>query len=115
MNIRDKIPVCPHGTRDNLDFFLVSFCEFLERTAGHVIVYTSGYRCPECNAEAGGSKNSAHIRGKAIDIDVVNSEQRYDLISLAIMKGIRRIGVAEDHVHLDLDESLSQNVLWVER
>ena len=114
MNARDRIPVCPQGTKNNLDFFLVAFCEFLAQTLNSEIKYSSGYRCHECNAKVGGSKNSAHLRGKAVDIIPIDSEQRYDIISLAIMKGIQRIGIARDHIHLDIDESLPQGVIWIE-
>ena len=114
MNSRDRIPVCPHGTKNKLDFFLVAFCDFLDQMVNVEIPYSSGYRCPECNEKAGGSKNSAHLRGKAVDIKPIDSKQRYDIISLAIMKGIQRIGIARDHIHLDIDESLSQGVIWIE-
>ena len=34
------------------------------------IVVTSGYRCPELNKLVGGAKNSQHVLGQAVDIQV---------------------------------------------
>lgn len=114
MNVRDKIPVCPHGTREDLDFSLVALCDFLNRMVGTEIIYTSGYRCEQCNKIAGGAENSPHLRGKAVDIVPINSNQRYIIIEFSILKRVRRIGIYEDHLHIDLDETLPQVVMWVE-
>jgi hypothetical protein len=43
-----------------------------EHFEGCVIVITSGYRCPRLNAIVGGSKNSQHTRGEAVDLVVYN-------------------------------------------
>lgn len=114
MNTRDSIPVCPHGSREDLDFSLVALCDFISRMVNQEIEFTSGYRCSECNKKAGGAENSAHIRGKAVDINVFSSAKRYNIVSLAVLKGVRRIGIYKDHIHIDLDESLQQEVMWVE-
>ena len=114
MNIRDMIPICPHGSREDLDFYLVELCDFLSRTVQEKINYTSGYRCEQCNKDAGGSKVSAHIRGKAVDIAPAGANQRYQILSLALLKGVRRVGIARDHVHLDLDASMVQEIIWIE-
>ena len=37
---------------------------------------TSAYRDPEYNAKIGGAKTSQHITGEAVDIDIVNHENR---------------------------------------
>lgn len=34
------------------------------------IIVTSGYRCPELNKLVGGAKNSQHVLGQAVDIQV---------------------------------------------
>ena len=114
MNIRDQIPICPHGSRESLDFTLVQLCDFLNRTVEGEIKYTSGYRCEACNKTAGGEVNSSHLRGKAVDIIPTSSGQRYQIIELSIAKRCRRIGIYKDHIHTDLDESLPQFVMWVE-
>ena len=113
MTMRERIPVCPHGSREDLDFTLVALCDLINRMSGNKITYTSGYRCKQCNKLAGGSEDSAHLRGKAVDIDPINSNQRYLIIKFSIKREVRRIGIYKDHIHLDLDESLPQEVMWL--
>jgi hypothetical protein len=54
----------------------------------------------------------AHGRGKAVDIRCHTSYNRMRIISGALLAGFRRIGVYDRHVHLDVDESLPQDVMW---
>ena len=114
MNMRDVIPVCPHGSKGLLDLYLVSFVGWLDESVYERLTISSGYRCPVCNKAAGGAENSSHTRGKAIDIVPFSAEQRFEILGLAFLKGIKRIGIAEDHIHLDVDESLPQGVVWIE-
>ena len=114
MNIRDRIPVCPHGSWEDLDFSLVALCDFLDRFSNLELEFTSGYRCQACNKKAGGAAGSAHLRGKAIDIVPMSAEQRYEILGVAFLRGIKRIGIAKDHIHLDVDETLPLGVVWVE-
>ena len=114
MNMRDVIPVCPHGRRNMLDFSLVAFLDWLERVVEGDLNLSSGYRCVECNRAAGGEENSAHLRGKAVDIVPRSPWQRYEILGVAFLRGIKRIGIEKDHIHLDVDESLAQEVLWID-
>jgi uncharacterized protein YcbK (DUF882 family) len=85
----------------------------LESMVGDELEYTSGYRCEECNAAVKGSKNSAHLRGLAVDIRCVTSLLRHSILSAAFLFGVKRIGVAKTFIHLDVDKSLPQYVVWV--
>ena len=73
---------------------------------------TSGYRTEAHNEDVGGKSASAHTRGMAVDIAVMTSLQRFRLIDSALRNGIRRIGVGSNFVHLDVDSSLPQGVIW---
>ncbi len=112
-SMKDRIPLCPHGTKDNISPNLILALERLERELGRELKYNSGYRCPECNAAAGGSKNSAHMRGFAADPLVNNSVSRFRILSAAVRLGFRRIGVGKTFIHLDVDTSLPQDVVWL--
>lgn len=113
MDLRDRIPVCPHGDKDSNAADLINDLGRLERFLGYQLVYNSGYRCPECNEKAGGYKNSPHLRGLAVDIRVFGSLGRYVLLQAALGAGFRRIGIGQTFVHLDVDTSLTQDVLWL--
>lgn len=62
----------------------------------------------------GGShvENIAHQRGEAVDIRCSGSRDRMRIISAALVVGFRRIGVYDKHVHLDVDITLPQDVIW---
>lgn len=113
MNMKDRIPVCPHAWRKDVDDSLIIALEKLERESGLELEFSSGYRCKACNAAAGGVKNSAHLRGMAVDILVDNSSERWHLLSSIAKMGFRRIGVGRGFIHLDLDLTLPQDVVWL--
>jgi zinc D-Ala-D-Ala carboxypeptidase len=55
---------------------------------------TSGYRDVSYNTVIGGSPNSAHILGQAVDV-AVSGNLAYDLIRMAMLHGFTGIGVAQ--------------------
>ena len=112
-DLRSRIPICPHGTVDSIDPLLVLALEKLEYEMKIKLQYNSGYRCVECNAAAGGVKNSAHLRGKAVDVVIHGSGERFWLVSNAVRLGWFRIGIGRNFVHLDIDSDLPDHVMWV--
>lgn len=77
------------------------------------IFITCGYRTPEHNAEIGGVEDSEHTRGMAADLRCSDSVSRYKLVKAAIEVGFKRIEVADRHIHVGIDETKPQNVLWL--
>lgn len=73
----------------------------------------SGMRSVERNALVGGSKNSSHLRGLAIDVACDNSRDRCRLIEIFMLLGINRIGVAKTFIHIDNDPEKDADVIWV--
>jgi len=57
-----------------------------------------------------------HGIGNAVDIACTNSKDRYELVELA-QKFFKRIGISGDpyggFVHLDVDRSKVQEVMWL--
>lgn len=97
----------------NIDQNLVYFLDDMRAKIGQPLIINSGCRCAEYNAKVGGKSESAHQEGKAVDVACgEGSLLRYLLVMYAIHEGFKRIGVAKSFVHLDMDESLPQNVLW---
>lgn len=80
---------------------------------GFPIVVTSGRRTPEENNAAGGVAESSHLLGLAVDIHApVGQNEREKLIWAIGRAGFRRIGIYSKHLHIDTDESKTQDVVW---
>lgn len=80
--------------------------------AGIPLVVNSAYRSRSYELSKGRDGNSAHTRGKALDIRCNTSRNRWKIVNAAIRCGIRRIGIGKTYVHLDDDASLPQCVIW---
>lgn len=80
--------------------------------AGVSFVITSGYRCPEHNAEVGGVKGSSHTKGCAVDIRCTSGNKRFKVIQSLLDAGFTRVGVSKNFIHVDNDESKPANVIW---
>lgn len=93
---------------------LIETLEALRAGAGgQPILVNSGRRCAAHNRAVGGAANSAHVRGLAADLRVPDSARRYALVAAAIRLGLRRLGVGPTVLHVDVDASLPQEVLWI--
>lgn len=84
----------------------------MQATMPFKIKVMSGYRSEAHNKAVGGAKNSAHLRGKALDLWAENDNERFLLVKRAIEIGVVRLGIYKSHVHIDIDGTLPQNVMW---
>jgi len=110
--VREFLCLCcgAEGIKDDLVFHLQTVHDMLP--ADHVMIITSGYRCEKHNKEIGGLEDSAHKKGLAADIAVLNSSYRFRLLKALIRVGFKRIGIYKNFIHADLDESKPQGVIW---
>ena len=92
---------------------LISALQRVRTHYGQPMRITSGVRCEAHNAAAGGIPGSAHTLGHAVDIEVLNSRERYDLLCLAFKSDVTRIGIARTFLHLDTSPSHARYVAWV--
>lgn len=104
---------CPCCGKVSLNENLIPTLDRIRGMYGKPMYITSGYRCPEHNTEVGGKPSSAHLTGEAADISCVSDRDRFNLIYAAITSGINRIGISSKFIHIDISESLPQNVLWL--
>lgn len=77
--------------------------DFARGLAGIPFVITSCWR----------SDSVSHQSGCAVDVKVSSSAERMIIVEAALGAGFRRIGVYDNHVHLDTCENLAEDVLWV--
>lgn len=94
---------CGCGT-NNISRLLVDKLERARVACGCKFIITSGTRCEKHNAKVGGVKNSAHVKGYAVDI-ALDDNDRVAILQ-ALRKEFNRIGVAKNFVHVDIDPSL---------
>tara|TARA_R100001086_G_scaffold200132_1_gene116424 strand:- start:1340 stop:1702 length:363 start_codon:yes stop_codon:yes gene_type:complete len=88
-----------------LDQVRFMFCE--------PIYINSGYRTKKHNDSLpNSSPDSSHLKGLAVDIKCTNSRDRYTLINLFITHKVTRFGISKNFLHVDMDKSKAQNLIW---
>lgn len=98
----------------SLDPELVYMLDSAREIAQIPIVITSGFRTKEKNSKVGGVANSAHLTGKAADLRCRNSQERFILVDALLAAGFHRIGIGMTHIHVDIDESKPEKVIFIE-
>jgi hypothetical protein len=98
--------------QEMMDEAFIHKLDGIRAEAGFPFIITSGYRTPEHNAKVGGVANSSHIKGFAADIAAVTTSQKTAIAEAAIRHGVTRIGWGNSFIHLDIDPSKTQNVVW---
>ena len=73
----------------------------------------SAYRTPEHNRKVGGTPDSAHTRGHAVDIQARTGMAKFKILQAVIKAGFNRIGIYRTFVHVDDDPTLPQDVIWL--
>jgi len=101
------------GSGVNMHQELLELLDEMRAIYGKPIIITSGYRTPEHNAKVGGVDTSSHLKGLAVDIAIKDNNQRYEIIRIAMLLGIKRIGTGSGFVHINIDNSKPQNVNWL--
>ena len=72
---------------------------------------TSGLRCKNWNSQVGGAAHSAHLSGKAVDIEMSSSILRYRMVRI-MQKFFKRIGIAKTFINVDVDHSKTNPCIW---
>ena len=98
----------------NLDVGLVKMLDQARELAGIPFIITSGFRTPGENAMAGGVKDSAHLKGIAVDLRCSSSRERFLILKGLFSVGFPRIGIYKNHIHADIDVIKDLNVCWLE-
>lgn len=102
----------PSCSLQDMDQEFMTFLDALRAQAGIPLVLNCAYRSKAWDKAKGRSGNSAHTRGKAVDIRCNSNSNRYKIVKAALDLGCCRIGIGKTYVHIDRDESLTQCVIW---
>jgi uncharacterized protein YcbK (DUF882 family) len=97
-------------------FMHQEFLELLDDArdlAGVPFVINSGFRTEAHNRAVGGKETSSHLSGWAADIRATTSNRRYLVVAALTAVGFTRIGCADSFVHVDMDPTKAQNVMWL--
>jgi len=95
-----------------MDTEFLTMLDHAREIAGIPFKINSGWRSIEHNYEVGGKPNSSHIIGKAADLAIKGSRQRWIITEALIKAGFNRIGIAKTFIHVDSDETKDANVIW---
>lgn len=98
---------------DSIDPALVNMLQDSRDATALTYKIASGCRCEKHNKDIGGKPNSAHTRGKAADVVCVGSQMRYKMVKDLITR-FRRVEVCNEWIHVDIDSTLPQDVLFLE-
>jgi uncharacterized protein YcbK (DUF882 family) len=101
------------GSGSKVSANLIGKLDLVRERCGFPLFITSGFRTPTHNAVVGGKYDSAHLRGLAADIVATDSTKRFKIVQAALAVGFRRLEVGKTWVHLDIDESLPQDVIFL--
>jgi zinc D-Ala-D-Ala carboxypeptidase len=113
MERRDKF-ACKCGCGKNeIDPRVVTLHQAIEEECMVEIGVNSGFRCQKHNKAVGGEPASSHLRGLAADLSAKTSRERYGIIRAALHHGVSRIGIGKGFVHVDIDRSKDQRVVWL--
>jgi len=100
------------GSGQLMDPELLDMIDKAREIYGKPIRVNSGYRTENHNRKVGGVDSSSHLKGLAIDVACVRSNDRFEMLTALIEVGFNRIGVASTFIHVDIDKGKSQNVIW---
>ena len=108
----------PRAARKMLTILIEQLLDPIRRRYGAPIIVTSGYRCPELNAEVNGVEESYHMEGCAADITAIApDEETRRLRNVELMSLIRAmhltghialtecyLGPKAKYIHIALDK-----------
>ncbi len=96
---------------------LMKILDKMRTIADTPFIITSGVRTPEQNKEVGGVANSAHLKGLAVDLRIVNYNSLTKMlygISQVRKESPVFLEITKSHLHLDIDvaiHSLSDTII----
>lgn len=100
------------GSGEYMDDDFLSMLDNARDLAGIPFKINSGWRTIEHNREVGGKPGSSHIVGKAVDIAIRNSRERWIILEALLHVGFTRFGIGNTFIHVDSDDTKDPEVIW---
>jgi hypothetical protein len=94
---------------------LMQMLDDAREIAGIPFIITSGIRTQEENAELDMPNSKGHLDGFDVDILCLDSIQAFLIVLGAYKAGFKRIGHGTRHIHLDIRQDATQNVLFFDK
>lgn len=91
------------GWKMNIDF--IHGLDSARQISGIPYIINSGYRTEAHNKEVGGTKDSSHLKGLAVDIKYETAEEFVLIMKGLLFVGFTRFGLGETFIHVDDDKS----------
>lgn len=107
-----KCPCCGRLPEGGIDDNLLEVLDKIREAISAPLYVTSGYRCPEHNADCGGVENSQHLFGRAADVYADGEITPLQIAALAEKAGADGIGIYEDFCHIDTRGSMARWCEW---
>lgn len=101
------------GSGSKIKILLVKKLQKARDISGIPYLITSGVRTWMHNLEIGGLLSSSHLVGWAVDIAVSSSRERHQILKGLILAGFTRIGISDGFIHVDLDPSKPDGLIWM--
>ncbi len=105
---------CKHSGLNDMKHEFMLVLQRIRADYGKPMQITSGYRHWTHPVEMRkGAKSGEHVQGTCADIACTDSRARFEILALAFRHGIRRIGIADNFLHLGIgDGLLADRVVW---
>lgn len=108
---KNCIPSC---NIEDMNEEFITMLDLARHNAGIPFRLNSAYRTEQWERSKGRSGQSAHTKGLAVDINCNdNRHGRYLIIKALLNVGFNRIGIYENHIHVDYDQTKSKEVIWL--
>lgn len=100
---------CSCGCEETIDPILLITLQKLRDIVDKPFTINSAKRCIDWNISVGGSTNSWHTKGLAVDISIINWESKAVelLVRSAKALGFKGIGYYKTFIHLDLRDDVT--------
>ncbi len=113
----EKEIACPCCGKNNANPEFLKYLDQLRESIGEPLYVNSFCRCKKHNEEVGGVPDSAHLKGLAVDLSCATSTLRAEIVYnwLKIIDENNlplRIGIGKDFIHLDIDFTKPDEVIW---